>query len=69
MTEPSASAPPLSLIARRPWLLVVAAFLVLFTAWFFFIRIALKNKPAEAPIPTRMPAHNPPPEGGRNGQP
>lgn len=36
--------------ARRPWLLVIVAFIVLIAAWAVTIRIAEKHKPVAIPV-------------------
>jgi hypothetical protein len=38
------------LIARRPWLLVIAAFFLLISVWTCFIYIAVKHGPAVLPL-------------------
>ncbi|WP_442888770.1 hypothetical protein [Congregicoccus parvus] len=40
-------------IAKRPWLLVVLAFLVLSAAWATLIVVAERNRPEAIPIPMR----------------
>jgi hypothetical protein len=40
-------------IAERPWLLVIAAFIVLAAAWAVLIVVAERNKPE--PIPVKLP--------------
>lgn len=37
-------------IARKPWLLVVAAFVLLISAWTVLICVAVKNRPEEVPL-------------------
>ncbi len=50
----SAPATPAALgggwLARRPWLWIVAAFVVLFSAWTVFIIVALKHQPETVPL-------------------
>lgn len=37
-------------VAERPWLFVVAAFVILVSVWAGFIYVAVKNGPATAPL-------------------
>jgi multidrug efflux pump subunit AcrB len=37
-------------IKKRPWLLIVAAFLVLIAGWAAFINLAVKNQPETVPL-------------------
>lgn len=39
-------------LARRPWLFVVLAFIILIAAWTFLIVIAHRNKPETVPLKT-----------------
>lgn len=41
-----------SLLARRPWLLVLFAFILLLGAWSALITIAVKNAPQQIKLPT-----------------
>lgn len=45
------SASELGFLRKRPWLFVVAAFVLLITAWTILITIAVNNRPADAPNP------------------
>jgi hypothetical protein len=54
-------------IGRRPWLWVVAAFVVLLLAWAALITIAGKNKPAEVPMAGK-PAHAAAKQGDTHGE-
>lgn len=45
----SASEP--GFLRKRPWLFVVAAFVLLITAWTILITIAVKNRPDEVANP------------------
>lgn len=50
---------------KRPWILVVVAFIVLISAWSIFFYIALNNQPEKIPLQhevakdTDPPAENP----------
>jgi hypothetical protein len=37
-------------IKKRPWLLIVVAFLILIAGWTAFINLAVKNQPATVPL-------------------
>lgn len=43
-------------IARRPWLWVVLAFVVLLSAWGVLFYIAIKNQPEVVPLKQLIPA-------------
>ena len=43
-------------IARRPWLWVVLAFVVLISAWSVLFYIAIKNQPEVVPLKQLIPA-------------
>lgn len=36
--------------AKRPWIWVIIAFVILISAWSTFIRIALNNQPEQIPL-------------------
>lgn len=56
-------------LRKRPWLFVVAAFVLLIIAWTVLITIAVKNRPADAPNPLQpSPAPAVPQEGGSDGR-
>jgi hypothetical protein len=44
----------MNLLARKPWLLVVAAFAALIAGWVLTLRIAERHRPV--PIPVQVPA-------------
>ena len=37
---------------KRPWLIIVFAFIVLLSAWTMFFNVALKNQPESVPLRT-----------------
>ncbi len=37
-------------IARKPWLLIIAGFLLLISIWTFFFIVALRNQPVRLPL-------------------
>lgn len=37
-------------IKKRPWLLIIAAFLILIAGWTVFIKLAVENQPASVPL-------------------
>ena len=41
-------------IKKRPWLLIVAAFLILIAGWTAFIKLAIKNQPPTVPLETTV---------------
>ncbi len=43
---------PLGMLAKRPWLLVIAAFGLMFTAWGVLMYFATTNQPASVPLVT-----------------
>lgn len=45
-----------SLLARKPWLIIVGVFVLLILVWVVFLNIAFRNKPAEVPLETPPPA-------------
>lgn len=54
---------------KRPWLFVVAAFVLLITAWTVLITIAVKNRPADAPNPLKpAPVSAEEQQGGSDGR-
>lgn len=40
----------ITLFAKRPWIIVVAAFVVLITGWVFLLRLAYRNQPEAIPV-------------------
>lgn len=40
----------ITLLKKRPWLLIVAAFLILIGAWTILITIAVRNQPQAVPF-------------------
>lgn len=42
----------MNLLKKRPWLLVIAAFVILISMWTAFIVLAVKNQPAVVPLET-----------------
>jgi hypothetical protein len=57
-----------SVISKRPWLMVIGAFVILITAWTFLIVIAVKNRPQEAANPLNPDAVVVPQKGENHGQ-
>jgi hypothetical protein len=47
------SAAELGFFRKRPWLLVVAAFILLIAAWTVLITIAVKNRPDDVANPLK----------------
>ncbi|MEM7383667.1 MAG: hypothetical protein AAF514_01870 [Verrucomicrobiota bacterium] len=45
----------MTLFSKRPWLLIVAAFLLLIGAWATLVRIALDHQPEAIPITPSKP--------------
>lgn len=45
-------------LKKRPWLLIVAAFLVLISVWTAFLFLAVKNQPETVPLETANPAQH-----------
>ena len=43
---------------KRPWILVVIAFLILIGAWSAFISIAIRNQPEKVPLETAIESEN-----------
>lgn len=43
-------APSVGFLGRRPWLFVVAAFVMLFSAWSVLFYIAMNNQPETVPL-------------------
>ncbi len=41
-------------IKKRPWLLIVAAFVVLIISWAFLLKIAISTQPESVPLKTRF---------------
>jgi len=41
-------------LKKRPWLLVVLAFVVLISVWTAFITLAVKNQPAVVPLESEV---------------
>ena len=37
-------------LTKRPWLLIVLAFVILISVWTAFIMLAVKNQPAKVPL-------------------
>ena len=46
-------------LGRRPWLFVVAAFCLLFTAWGLLFYVAYSHLPASVPLSHETPARSP----------
>jgi len=42
----------IQLISKRPWLLIVFAFIVLISGWVFLLKLAARNQPETVPIQT-----------------
>jgi hypothetical protein len=38
------------LIANRPWILIIAGFVLLITVWVVFLNLALRNQPEHLPL-------------------
>lgn len=57
-TSSSDSAPAAGFLGRRPWLFVVAAFVMLLSAWSALFYIALQNQPETVPL-THLPVAKP----------
>ena len=41
-------------IKKRPWLLIVAAFIFLIAGWTAFINLAVKNQPPTVPLESEV---------------
>ena len=46
----------ITIIKKRPWLLIVAAFLILISAWTALITIAVRNQPKAVPLEHSSPS-------------
>ena len=44
--------PKLGFFGKRPWLYVVIAFMIMFTAWGFMFTLAIKHRPETVPLVT-----------------
>ena len=42
----------MNFLKKRPWLIIVFAFIVLLSAWGMFFNLAIKNQPDEVPLAT-----------------